>query len=350
MKVEQRDITLDLLRFLGIIVIIMAYCRPPDWLFQLRNFGAPLLVLVSAMSYSLIYAHRDLQPAQFLRRRLLRLVVPVWLFLTFLFFAILAVTIFFQTAYPFSAAQVIQSYFFLDGIGFVWVFRVYILLALLTPLALTLSKKPFSNLAYFSALLGIYVLYELLIFIGSSVLLEPGAGGVADGLLSLIPYALLYFYGLRIHELSNWKLLGISIASSVVFLALMIVNYFEGGGILIVQKYKYPLTVHYLSYAFSAINGLVLLSRLVSIRRASLRTIIVWLSSNSIWVYLWHIMAFFIWRAFLDDFFEDALLAFVANFLFVVGFAIAATFLQQQLANEIRQDGRLGRRVASFLV
>ncbi|SFK21637.1 hypothetical protein SAMN04488079_106193 [Methylophaga sulfidovorans] len=47
----MRDHRIDLLRFIGLSMIIFAHVGPPSILFQLRNFDVPLMVLISGMSY-----------------------------------------------------------------------------------------------------------------------------------------------------------------------------------------------------------------------------------------------------------------------------------------------------------
>lgn len=350
MKTDQRDIALDLLRFLGILIIIMAHCRPPGWLFQLRNFGAPLLVVVSAMTYAVIYARRDMEAARFLKRRILRLVVPAWLFLTILFSLIFVVTLFTQAAYPFSADEIAQSYFFLDGIGFVWIFRIYILLALITPFALSVGRSDLRDSHYFLLLFAAYVCYEILAELIGRGVANTGFAFAAKTLLVLIPYVFLYFYGMRAGRLSTKTLITISAISVAIFMTLCVFKFIDAGELVTTQEFKYPPTLYYLSYAFFAVNALIVASRYISIQNKTARSIVIWLSSNSLWIYLWHIMAFFIWRAFLDDYFTNELLAFVCNFVFIVAFGIIVTALQLELFKEIRRDGRLGRRVASLLV
>lgn len=65
-----RNIKLDLIRFSGVLIIMIAHSNPPSWLFQLRNFGTPLLILGSAVTYSFIYRNRAINKKEFLKKKI----------------------------------------------------------------------------------------------------------------------------------------------------------------------------------------------------------------------------------------------------------------------------------------
>ena len=80
---KKRNVKLDFIRFAGVLVIMMAHSDPPGWISQLRNFGTPLLILGSALTYASIYKDKIINRSSFLKKRLKRLVLPAWIFLTF---------------------------------------------------------------------------------------------------------------------------------------------------------------------------------------------------------------------------------------------------------------------------
>ncbi len=57
--VERRQ-GVDLIRFVGVAIIMVAHAGPPDWLFHVRNFGTPLLIVASGLTYTTIYRERPL--------------------------------------------------------------------------------------------------------------------------------------------------------------------------------------------------------------------------------------------------------------------------------------------------
>ncbi|MDO1450673.1 hypothetical protein Q0590_30650 [Rhodocytophaga aerolata] len=132
------------MRFIGLLIIMLAHAQPPDWLFQLRKFGTPLLIVASALSISKIYKKRPLNIKEFYQKRLVKLTVPSWIFLTFYFsFLYVGYSVLGNgAAYPYSLRTILKSYMYRGGgIDNLWILRVHIFLALLTPFALRLKAS-----------------------------------------------------------------------------------------------------------------------------------------------------------------------------------------------------------------
>ena len=53
LPVVKRDNGIDLLRFIALIGVIIAHCRPLEFLLQLRQFDVPLMVILAAVSFSM---------------------------------------------------------------------------------------------------------------------------------------------------------------------------------------------------------------------------------------------------------------------------------------------------------
>ncbi len=49
----QRDVTIDILRVCGLLLIMLAHVNPPNLIFQIRTFDVPMMVFVSGVSYFL---------------------------------------------------------------------------------------------------------------------------------------------------------------------------------------------------------------------------------------------------------------------------------------------------------
>jgi fucose 4-O-acetylase-like acetyltransferase len=47
-----RDIRLDILKTIEILCIILAHSQPPLWIYQVRNFDVPLMVMVSGTLFA----------------------------------------------------------------------------------------------------------------------------------------------------------------------------------------------------------------------------------------------------------------------------------------------------------
>lgn len=81
----SRSPTIDLMRFIGLTLIVLAHISPPETIFQIRTFDVPLMIFVSGMAYS--GRKPDFSPSFFIKR-LKRLVLPVYIFLTAYFAAV----------------------------------------------------------------------------------------------------------------------------------------------------------------------------------------------------------------------------------------------------------------------
>lgn len=47
----ERSFRLDLMRLLGLLLIIFAHIGPPNALFQIRTFDVPMMIFVSGVAY-----------------------------------------------------------------------------------------------------------------------------------------------------------------------------------------------------------------------------------------------------------------------------------------------------------
>lgn len=72
-----RDNSIDFLRGIGILLIILAHCSPPIFLFNLRVFDVPLMLFVSGLAFSNRKYHSI---PKFLYHRAKRLLIPLYIF------------------------------------------------------------------------------------------------------------------------------------------------------------------------------------------------------------------------------------------------------------------------------
>jgi peptidoglycan/LPS O-acetylase OafA/YrhL len=308
---------------------MIAHASPPGWLFQLRNFGTPLLVVGSGLTYALIFSSRSIDIKTFYSRRLKRLIIPVWIFLSFFFLFYIGVSEVSGKEYPFGRNQILGSYLFMGGIGFVWVFKIYLMLSLITPLAVYLNKHVKNDLLYFGSLIAIYCSYELI-----NHMVQPYLSGVTDTIFNsvvfiLLPYSILYFFSFRMAKLTRINILICSLFSFALFLTLVYLKYTETGSFVATQNFKYPPTIYYLSYAFFALTMVYLIMTKVNIVNKHIINRVTWLSSNSLWIYLWHIFAFYVWQ-YLAPSPAGNMALFLTKTVFLFGIGIVLTMLQNK--------------------
>lgn len=338
---KKRNVNLDLMRFTGILIIMIAHAKPPFWIFQLRNFGTPLLILGSALTYSFIYQNKTINKDVFFKKRLKRLLIPLWLFLTIFFVFYWAGSLILEKNFPFTIMTIVNSYTLFSGIGFVWIFKVYIILALITPLSLKLCYSSISNRKYFITIIFLYLIYELIVFLFYGKIPINVKEFISQYFLIIIPYSALYLYGLRLHTLNNKHLIIVSLFSLLLFFVLVYQKHSEFNRFIPTQGYKYPPTLYYLSYAFFCINALYfLISNYIKLNQSKVKNAVIWLSSNSLWIYLWHIFAYYLWIYLMIGVFEienhfGTLVLFLINTSFLLGVGISMTCIQKVIIDRL---------------
>lgn len=279
----MRDEKIDMLRFVGLSMIILAHMGAPPWLWQLRNFDVPLMVLASGMSFGLSYNGESY--ASYVWKRIKRLVFPVWLFLT-AYFLLLATT---GWPIPLSQAEgITRSYWLVSGYS--WIIRVFLLVSLVAPALWVWHRQTRSQTRYWALLGAIYVGYELL-----RVATKPDVWSLAgeayeSTVLYLFPYAVVFVVGLHLPTLSRPQMVRLTVGAGVVWGAMALALYAVSGHFVFTQEFKYPPSLYYLSYALG-VCGVVWLAA-----ETLLRTVTHWglvrpfrfVAHHSLAIYLWH--------------------------------------------------------------
>ncbi|PZO48003.1 MAG: acyltransferase [Phormidesmis priestleyi] len=311
-----------LLRFIGLAAIIFAHSGPPGLLFQLRNFDVPLMVLASAMSFDLSY-RAGYPYLQYVFKRIKRLAFPVWLFLTFYFLGQFAIL---HSGAELSLKAILGSYALIDGIGYVWIIRVFLLVALAAPILWTFHKKTPQDSRFFGSIAIATVAYELLRFI-----VFPHIQGGPNQLASLfiiqpIPYFIVFLIGLRMRMMGKAQIYTLAAVNFAAFVAIGTGLYLHSGGIVQTQVLKYPPELYYISYALFISTLLWLLSRQIWNRLEQVRAkgLVLFVASNSMWIYLWHI-----------PFVKMVQANFLSKYLIVFSAAFAIVYLQNWVVSNL---------------
>ena len=257
----------------------------------------------------------------------------------FFFFSFYVSSVIVEEDFPFSYSDIFKSYSFYSGIGFVWILKVYIILALITPLGLSLSKSSMSGKSYFVSITIVYVIYELGIYLFFDSIPLELREFASNIFLVVVPYLAIYFYGLRAHTLNDKTLLFVVFFSLLVSVVLVIEKRITCGFFVPTQQHKFPPTLYYLAYAFFCVNLIYyVVDRHLTLIKIRVVKSITWLSSNSLWIYLWHIMAFYLWFFFAEDFVNSHTGHFAKFFtkaLFLLLFGVALTYVQTKLVDNL---------------
>lgn len=146
----QRDLSIDLLRCTGMVLIVLAHSISSDTaVFHLRAFDVPLMIFVSGICF----AGKEIKSYwSFIWKRAKRLLIPTYLFL-FAYFSLVFIAKIAGFDFGIRKEHVIGSFLLLEGIGFVWIIRVFLIIAILTPLLLWISNRIKFMLAFCLVLL-----------------------------------------------------------------------------------------------------------------------------------------------------------------------------------------------------
>ena len=329
-----RDPIIDFLRFTALIMVIIAHSEPPSWLFQIRNFDVPLLILTSAITYSYIYSNRPINMFGFYKSRIPKLVIPAWSFLTLFFLIVLTISWVEKTSFPYSLYDMRTSYSFYSGIGYVWILRIFLLISLITPPLIQMNHKIKSDKLYFGLIFLAYLFYEaFLVVLENSEIGEGKKTYLENGLLPLVPYTLIYALGLRLKALKIRQCLLLSISFGLIFSAIALGLYLENDEFIQTQTQKYPPTIYYVSYALFISLSMYCILKITPFNTLDrLPRYVSWISEKSLWIYLWHILYLYVWDMYFDNT-QNALSISLAKALFVLCLSAITIFMQGRIIN-----------------
>ena len=327
---SKRDYSIDILRAIAIVGIIIAHSTPNDLIFQIRNFDVVLMVLLMGASYYLSNQNKKINYIDYLIKRFNRLVVPTWQFLAIFFVLFYGLSVYAGSDYYFNFETIKSSFLLLDGIGYVWIMRVFFLVAMLSPLMLFISKKIKNNLIYLGFIVVLYGVYTVLIQYNSTM--SGNLGYYTEQIVVYgLGYIIVFAVGLRLKQFSTKDiniLLGFMVGMLIV---LMYINDFRP-----VQEFKYPPKLYYMSYGITVSLFLYQLLKINVIKNILQNKFVLYLSHHSIWLYFWHIIFVYALKLY-SSHFKMINESFITRFLFIFLLALLTTFIHNVLKGYWKQ-------------
>ncbi len=337
-EVKERDYKIDILRFIAIICIILSHTKPPETIFLLRNFDVTLMVMIMGASFYLSNNNKNINYSNYIIKRFYRLIVSTWIFLFIFFIAFYIISLLTNTEYRFGLKSILESYLLIErtgykGIGYVWIMRVFFLIAILNPIILYISNKIKYNRNYFIGLILIYILYLGLISINSKL------SGVIklifeNIIISLIGWGLIGSIGIRLKKMSKKELYIYGSISLIIFICLAYHYNFDS-----TQNYKYPPTIYYISYGVFVSLFLLIILDFECIYNIFNNRCVKYISTNSLWLYFWHIIPIYILKIYGSSI-PLINSNFITRFIFIFTFAMIITIIQGYAKTKIRHKKR----------
>lgn len=317
MEKENYEQRIDILKALGTVLIIVAHTITSTFINQLRIFDVPLLIIISGILAVNSYK-KEKNYFSYLKKRIIRLVIPTYLFFTFFFLGTYIGSQILNVDFPFSTIQLRNTYLLLDGIGYVWIIRVYLLTAIVTPLLLMIKEKLKISMQIIILLL-IYIIYEILFWKVGNVNII-----LTYIIYYVIPYSILIWLGINIKD-NKKSVKNTAIFSTIIFvITFIIMMVSNNGNVALISDFKYPPRIYFLSYSVAMSMILILIVNKIKIKEDNiLLKSITFISRHSMWIYLWHVLFVFIaeWTKMQD----------LIKFIFVLVMSIVCTIIQNKL-------------------
>ena len=316
---KQRDLRIDILRVLAILLIILAHGKDlPKILYNVRAFDVVLMAILLGMSYILSYKPKQ-SYFNYVKKRFIRLIIPTWLFLTVYFLVTNGVKLI--VGAPFYEWSIVRdSYLLTGGIGFVWIIWIYFAIALVSPLIATLIIKYSGVIGRWIILTGVFIIYFSVETLNSYIKLP-------SFLANPFGYIFAAAIGMLILKMSKIEMLVlIGLFAVMLFISGAISNY----TILSINGDKYPPGPFYLGYGMTVSLIFIYVFELIPFDRILnkvVKKVLDFISRYSLNLYFWHILVRFFIMAYRDVIYQW----YFRYILMLIG-TVIGTLLQIKLA------------------
>lgn len=336
MDKKTREYSIDVLRTIGTMLIILAHVNLPVIIKELRAFDVCLLVLISGFCCT----YKEKKYFRYLISRIKRLCFPAWLTATLIFFMCFCLCLVVKQDFLYSFRQIIETYTFIGGmnggIGLFWIVRIYLLMAIISPLLIKIEQT-IDNNYYFMLVIGLLLLSNEALYYWCW-----GRSNVVDFILenyimSLLGYSAVFLTGIRLKKkrIHNSMKYGFFVLYALV----CIVNLVWLHNFPAPNTYKYPPRLPYLLYGLSISLLLFVITRRVCKQSENKKISIVvkWISKNSYTIYFCHaiVLKLFSWG---DRVIRNVpfLKVWIISYLLVISTSVFMTYVIDLVKRKIK--------------
>ncbi len=322
----ERDHSIDILRFFGISLIILAHTDCPFVIKQLRMFDVPLMVFISGLSYSgkIIESVKG-----FYCKRIKRLLIPVWAFIPIYMIPLAIMQWLGVMRTGFTWQGFLGSFvFYGEGMGYIWIYKVFLIIMLCTPFLIKIDSVIRNDILYIAVLFFFIFIQQILIFIYfrfDHFVFRDILGTYG---LYVFGYVPLFMLGLRIRCSKRKRLAFFLSVLLIVFLLTATLYYKKEGLPFQLTSYKYPPQFYFIIYGCTISVILWCLKGILT--PVFDNKLFVYIGRNSDWVYLWH--AFFVLyvRTFVHS--------WVIQYLLIYVLGVGVCVLQKMIVTRINSS------------
>ena len=318
---ETRNNYIDFLRFIGLSLIILAHVHAPNIIHQIRCFDVPLMLFVSGLAYS----NKDVKASwkKFFFPRIKKLLIPVYLFV------LVDLAAFYLTDRDINTESTIRTLFLCEdgAVGYIWIFRVFILIMLITPLLCKINRT-LSHKQFWFLMQLLYALQCLIVWLMRYITSEPLISVYRETLPYLVGYAILFMLGLRLCQTDRKQENIFLIAITIISLVASSLYYTKYHAIIEPTPcYKYPPQSYYIIYGLWASAALWKLRH--TLNPPANNKLVLFIGRNTIWIYLWHI----VFVTITNHLFESWLVKYILTYIF----ALLFYYLQYTVITRLNQ-------------
>ena len=192
--------------------------------------------------------------------------------------------------YLYSVQQILESILFIGGmnggIGNVWIVRIYMLLALSTPIYIWIEKR-IDNRSLICLFIFALTINEIVIYAFYSAGTLRGA--IVENIVSsLLAYSVGFLSGARIAKEKTYSFLKNELLVLLPIFIVVQIRLFVSGIGFAPNSYKYPPQLYYTLYGIIVSILLYILCHRITIKKGKIQTVIIWISKKSFDIYLSH--------------------------------------------------------------
>lgn len=319
-----RDLSIDVLRCLGLLCIMLVHILPPRFLAEFRIFDVCLMVFISASLYKPV---KNIQTYYW--KRICRLLIPTWIFVSvYLLYRFIMGNIL-MSADQLVPWELINTYLLVDvHLGPIWVIRVFLLMALVSPLLyfFSLKKIPFK----IGILFLMFLLQSVLVYGVSCIDSFYVNFYLNKFVLYLFGYSFVAYAAMCIRTKNLYLLIICILASAFLLIVPQIYDSFQP-----CSSFKYPPRGYYLIYGVSI--SYILWYFRYKILKIFNNKLFVFIGQNTLWLYFYHILFVELANKFLSS--------WTVRFIFVVLLSVLFYSIQYFVAKRF-----LGKSCAKYLI
>ena len=321
---KERDYAVDIIKTLGTLLIVLSHVWPSKML-GFRSVAPCIMVFASGMTFR-YQGSTSKDYIRYVYKKFRRLVMPTWVFVV-IYYTISAFGAQFSEGWAFSRKDIILSFLMIGGLKQLWFVRVIVILAILAPVLSIIAHSAFFE-KYWGVVIPILLFMNEIFAFGCEMSSAPElVKGFFKGLVVYtIGYGVLYILPQLLNNENRWKL---TLLCAFLFLAVWVIEGFTAP-----DDYKYPPQALYILYGSSVSLLLYNILRKRLLGERMINKAVVWISSNSLWIYFWHMVAL----TWFDSLEGNKNL--VVEYLGITVFAFAITGFQNRIVSAVRNIER----------